>query len=75
MQGVVSNLDSVIFAVPLVGLLVTAMFRVDELVGQPIKPVRHRRQVSGLDANGFPRCLDPDGRMPGRKCGKLRRSL
>jgi hypothetical protein len=66
MSLVVTNLDSVIFAIPLLGLLFSAFFRMDELVGKPVRPVKpvlHRRQVSGQDQNGLPLCLDPDGKM------------
>ncbi len=62
----VANLVAVIFAFPMVGLLFPTFFRVDELMAKPLKPVLHRRQVSGLDCNGIPMCLDPDGRMPVR---------
>jgi len=63
MSVIISNLDSVIFAIPMVGLLFSAFFRVDELVRKPLRPVMHRRRVSGLDHNGIPICLDPDGRL------------
>jgi hypothetical protein len=62
MSLIVSNLDSVIFGIPLLGLLFSAFFRVDELAGKPLKVVPNRRQVSGLDRNGIPLCLDPDRR-------------
>jgi hypothetical protein len=64
MSVFVANLDSIVFAIPLVGLLVSAFFRVDELVGKPSKHISHRRQMAGLDCNGMPLCLDPDGRLP-----------
>jgi hypothetical protein len=63
MSLIVSNLDSVIFGIPLLMLLFPAFFRVDELAGRPLKPVPNRRQVSGQDRNGIPLCLDPDGRL------------
>lgn len=66
MSLVVSNLDLVIFAVPLLGLLLSAYFRVHELAKKPSRPVAHRRYASGSDENGIPLCLDPDGKAPGR---------
>jgi hypothetical protein len=66
MSFVVSNLDSVVFAVPMLGLLLSAFFRVDELAAKPAKPVIHRRLASGLDRNGIPICLDPDGTRPSK---------
>jgi hypothetical protein len=63
MDVVVSNLDSVVFGIPLVGLLVSAFFRVDELVAAPQRTKLHRRQMPGLDRNGIPMCLDPDGKV------------
>jgi len=66
MSVLVSNLDSVVFALPLLGLLFSVFFRVDEPVGQPVKPAVRRRHAAGLDRNGLPLCLDPDGRLPVR---------
>jgi hypothetical protein len=66
MSLVVSNLDSVIFAIPLLALLFSAFFRVDELMGRSMKPVASRRAIAGTDQNGMPLCLDPDARRPMR---------
>jgi hypothetical protein len=63
MNVVVSNLDAVIFGIPLLGLLVSAFFRVDELASAPRKRVSTRRQMAGTDLNGMPICMDPDGRV------------
>lgn len=58
-----SNSDAILVAVPMVGILIACFFRLDELFGKPKKKValKHRRQMSGWDANGQPMCADPDG--------------
>ena len=59
-----SNADSLLVAIPMIGLLFLGFFRLDELLGKPKKPVVNRRQMSGWDKNGRPLCADPDGKSP-----------
>jgi hypothetical protein len=61
-----SNLDSVIFGLPLLGLMLSTFFRMEELVVRPVRCVARRHRISGLDCCGRPICLDPDGTAP---CG------
>ena len=58
-----SNLDALLVAVPMIGILVVSFFRLDELVGKSSKkrPVQPRRKIAGLDGAGRQICLDPDG--------------
>jgi hypothetical protein len=57
-----SNLDALLVAVPMIGILVVSFFRLDELVGKnKKKPVQQRRKIAGLDGAGRQICLDPDG--------------
>lgn len=62
-----SNADSLLIAIPMVGLLFAGFFRLDELFGKPKRPVENRRKMSGWDKNGRPVCADPDGKMPGSR--------
>jgi hypothetical protein len=74
MEVVVSNMDAVVFGIPLIGLLISAFFRVDELVAAPQKRVTHRRQMPGLDRNGMPQCVDPDGKVTPQTRHEVRRA-
>jgi hypothetical protein len=74
MEVVVSNMDAVVFGIPLVGLLISAFFRVDELVAAPQKRVTHRRQMPGLDHSGMPICVDPDGQVAPQDRHEIRRA-
>ena len=58
-----SNTDALLVAIPMVGLLFAGFFRLDELFGKSKKTSAPRRQVAGLDANGQPACIDPDGQV------------
>lgn len=58
----VSNLDTIIFAVPLLYLLLTFLFRVLESCGKTWKVAVHVSTNPGLDVNGMPACVDPDQR-------------
>ena len=60
-----SNTDSLLVAIPMIGLLCVGFFRLDELFGKSKKPTVHRRQMSGWDNKGRPVCIDPDGRVSG----------
>ena len=54
----------------MVGLLFAGFFRLDELFGKSKKPVKTRRPMVGLDENGRPMCVDPDGQVVARKSQK-----
>ncbi|MFC5864187.1 hypothetical protein ACFPT7_17915 [Acidicapsa dinghuensis] len=59
-----SNLDTIIFAAPLLYLLLTFLFRVFEMCGKTWKVAVHVSTNPGLDANGLPVCMDPDQALP-----------
>jgi hypothetical protein len=65
-----SNTDSLLVAIPMVGLLFAVFFRLDELLGKSKKPTKTRRQMVGLDENGRPMCVDPDGQVAERRSRK-----
>jgi len=56
-----SNTDTLLMAVPMIGILVAVFFRLDELIAAPKKRVVNRRVIAGSDENGQPLCIDPDG--------------
>jgi len=61
-----SKADAILVAVPMIGIMIAAFFRMDELIGKPGKASEPRRKIAGSDANGFPLCMDPDGAQPRR---------
>ncbi len=61
-----SNTDALLVAIPMVGILIAGVFRLDEFFGKPKRPAVRRRAVAGSDQNGAPICIDPDGRHYGR---------
>jgi hypothetical protein len=59
--SVQSNSDAFLVAVPLVVVLIAAMFRLDELVARPSKMPEPGRQLCRWDKNGVPISTDPAG--------------
>jgi hypothetical protein len=56
--------DTFLFAIPLVALVALAIFRLDALFAASkcsAGTVHHRRTGCGMDANGDPVLVDPDG--------------
>jgi len=70
MMAQLSTSDSLLVAIPMVGLLFAGFFRLDELFGKSKKPVKTRRPMVGLDENGRPMCVDPDGQVVARQSQK-----
>jgi hypothetical protein len=67
---ILSNTDSLLVAIPMVGILFAGFFRLDELFGKSKKPVKTRRPMVGCDENGRPICADPDGYVPSTRTKK-----
>ena len=67
MTALSSNMDAILVAIPMVGLLFVGMFRLDELIAKPQKRPERRRAIAGSDKNGAPLCIDPDGTMKGKR--------
>ena len=69
MTTMLSNADSVLLAVPMVGLLFVGYFRLDELFGKSQKKVEPRKKKAGIDKRGNLVYTDPDGQVhrPKRK--------
>jgi len=60
--------DTLLVAIPLVAVVALAIFRLDAFFArskQPTAPGRRRRQGCGMDENGGPLLVDPDGRPSG----------
>jgi hypothetical protein len=57
-----SGWDTVLFAVPFLFMLAAVVFHVDEILAAPRQAARSRRASSGIDENGQPVLIDPDGR-------------
>ncbi len=57
-----SGWDTVLFAVPFLGLLLIGFFRLDEIFASNKKQIK-RRPAVGMDPEGEPYLSDPDGRM------------
>ena len=48
--------------IPMVGLLFFSMLKIDSLVSRPKHPRSHTLMAFGLDKNGEPIFVEPDGR-------------
>jgi hypothetical protein len=59
--------DTILFAVPFIGLMLVVLFRLDHMFSQPKQRSKPRRPPSGLDRHGQPVMTDPDGRPWRRK--------
>lgn len=57
-----SGWETLLFAVPFLGILVVWLFRLDELISTPKRRAKRRRRPAGLDDDGEPLMSDPDGR-------------
>ena len=57
-----SGWDTLLFAVPSLGMLLIGLFRLDELFAAPKQRLTMRRPASGIDENGRLLMTDPDGR-------------
>jgi hypothetical protein len=70
-----SNTDTLLVAIPMIGLLFAGFFRLDELIGRTKKSTQQRRQMSGWDKDGHAVCVDPDGKISrGLRPGSVRPS-
>ncbi len=63
--------DAYLVGIPLILVLLIALFRVDELISKPKKTIKRRRPPCQMDEDGEPVLSDPDGRqsrapLPGR---------
>jgi hypothetical protein len=57
--------DTLLVAIPFVAVVALAIFRLDTLFAaskQSTDPASRRRQGCGMDENGGPLLVDPDGR-------------
>jgi len=58
--------QTALVAVPFIGLLLGALFRLDRVLAAPRPKIGPRRPATGTDSDGEPLHCDPDGR-PWRK--------
>jgi hypothetical protein len=56
-----SNLTAIFVAVPMLAIMAAAFFRVDEAISKPSRKMRRMPLAGGLDENGVPIGIDPDG--------------
>jgi hypothetical protein len=60
--------DTLLVAIPFVAVVALAIFRLDSLFARskrPREPKNYRRPGCGMDVNGGPLLVDPDGRPSG----------
>ncbi len=55
--------DEYLIGIPLIIVLLIALFRVDELISRPKKSLKRRRPSYQMDEDGEPVLSDPDGRQ------------
>ncbi len=63
----VSNADTLLFAIPMIGIMFAGLFRLDEAFSRTGKPYENGHQLSGWDADGAPVCVEPDGKLHRQK--------
>jgi hypothetical protein len=61
MVATVSNADSLLFGLPMIGFLFAGLFRLDELIGRSRKTPMRRTLAGGVDSDGMPIFVEPDG--------------
>ena len=64
-----STRDTLVFGIPFIAILVLGVFRLDGLLLSPKKTRKTGWSGCGLDQNGEPLLVDPDGR-PSQKLPK-----
>ena len=57
-----SDLKAILVAVPMLFVLLTGFFRLDQLFAAPKRRAAARRPPTGIDEDGAPILCDPDGR-------------
>ena len=66
-----SGRDTLLVALPFIGMLMVGLFRLDELIVVPKEVKAISRRPGGMDVNGEPIVCDPDGRVwKGRRRGR-----
>ncbi len=66
-----SSRDTLLVALPFIGMLMVGIFRLDELIVVPREARVNPRRPGGMDVNGDPIICDPDGRVwKGRRRGR-----
>jgi len=63
MNVIESNAEAILVTIPMILMLLISFFRLDEVLGQPTKPMQRRRSFSHRDGAGVAVCVEPDGRM------------
>lgn len=58
-----SNADTILVAIPMIGVLFVGVFRLDEIIGRPQKVSLPRKGFSHRDGDGAVVCVEPDGRV------------
>ena len=62
--------ETVVMAVPMIGLLIMGYFRLDEYFSRPANAAHPRRGFSHRGRDGAGICVEPDGRVERRGQGK-----
>lgn len=61
-----STADALLVGIPMVFMLLMVYFRLDQAFTTNPALARRRPLAGGVDANGMPICVDPDGKPIGR---------
>jgi hypothetical protein len=54
--------DTLLVAIPFIGILALGVFRLDTIFFATKEPANRRRPRCGMDKNGEPLLVDPDGK-------------
>ena len=57
--------DALLVGIPMVFLFAMIFFRLDELLARPAKMIVRRPLAGGIDSNGMPIFVEPDGKPLG----------
>jgi hypothetical protein len=64
-----SSADTLLFAIPALGLLAASVFGLDERIACPEKQPSRQSRLCGYDEQGEPILTDPDGRLSSTRIG------
>jgi hypothetical protein len=62
----ISGRDTLLVAIPFLVLFVVSLFRLDAIFSAPKGGIRQRQPLCGMNENGKPVLIDPDGKHPAR---------
>jgi hypothetical protein len=72
MSALQSDTDAILVAIPMVGAMFAAFFRLDEVFSRHRKRQEKGHSLSGWDKDGLLVCIEPDGKRHREPRGRSR---